>query len=480
MTVKLSTTLKNFEIAISNAENKELILRFFDFMKRIGTSERYQNNNLKAIITYSKFLGPSISLNQVKNKVQITSFLDSKIKGIEEDPDKRWITTWNDYLGRIKYFFRWMYNYDDKRFDDVQFSDWETPDFVRIKKKKSKRISPYLESELWEKQELLTIIKYECHKRNKAILSLLWDLDARPHEITLLKIKHIRLKEKYGEGEIPHEAKTGTGPILLTISFPYVRDWLNEHSFRNEPNARLICNLNNGSAITSDNIDKVMKQLRDRIIRLLETGNVSNSDEREKLQNLLKTKKWNPYCIRHSAITSDSDYLPEYALKKKVRWSMNSRQGTRYIKRMMGNDLKQKILEYNGIISREEVVTKPSIANCPRCNLVNAIDNKYCSKCSYPLVPSAFEEIKIIEELKINKLEQKYEKDISEIRSQLKTLISDIKHMNLFSFIVSFRRLVQSAEIQYSCKNYANLIYHFLIRALFYNTSFFSQLFCIF
>ena len=96
-------------------------------------------------------------------------------------------------------------------------------------------------------------------KRNKAVLSLLWDLDARPHEITLLKIKHIRLKEKYGEGEIPHEAKTGTGPILLTCSFPYVRDWLNENPFKNEPEARLICNLVNGSPITPDNIDKIMK-----------------------------------------------------------------------------------------------------------------------------------------------------------------------------------------------------------------------------
>ena len=84
MTVKLSTTLNNLERSISNEENKEVIQRFFDFMKRIGTSERYQNNNLKAIINYSKFLGPSISLNQVKNKVQITSFLDSKIKGTEE------------------------------------------------------------------------------------------------------------------------------------------------------------------------------------------------------------------------------------------------------------------------------------------------------------------------------------------------------------------------------------------------------------
>jgi hypothetical protein len=52
-----------------------------------------------------------------------------------------------------------------------------------------------------------------------------------------------------GEGEVPHEAKTGGGPILLTCSFPYVRDWLNNHPFRNSAEARLICNLHNGSPI---------------------------------------------------------------------------------------------------------------------------------------------------------------------------------------------------------------------------------------
>ncbi len=97
---------------------------------------------------------------------------------------------------------------------------------------------------------------------------------------------------------------------------------------------------------------------------------------------------------------------------------MNSKQGTRYIKRRMGNDLKQKILAYNGIIPSEELERKPIILNCPRCNLVNAIENKYCSECSYPLVPSAFEEIKILEEIKINQLEKKYEKDMKEFREQ--------------------------------------------------------------
>src|SRR5215203_4874612 len=387
-------------------------------MKRAGTSEKYQNNNIKALIVYSKFLGPSISFYEIENKSQVISFLDTKIKNSENDPDKRWITTWNDYLVRIKYFFRWMYNCKDKDLDDVPFSDWETPDFVKIKNK-TKRISPYLENELWEKDDLLTIIKYESYKRNKAILALLWDLDARPHELTLLKIKHIRLKDKYGEGEIPHEAKTGTGPILLTTSFPYVRDWLNEHPFKNEPNSRLICNLINGAPITADNIDKVMKQLRERVTRLLENGEISSREEREKLESLLKTKKWNPYCIRHSAITSDSDYLPEYALKKKVRWSMNSKQGSRYIKRRMGDELKEQILKRNGIIQQTETKVKLSIINCPRCELVNAIENKYCSKCSYPLKPEAYDEIKQEENKKIQELESRHNKEMQNIREEI-------------------------------------------------------------
>jgi len=261
---------------------------------------------------------------------------------------------------------------------------------------------------LWEREEILSIIKYEKYKRNKAALSLLWDLDARNHEVTLLKIKHIRLKERYGEGEIPHESKTGTGPILLTCSFPYVRDWLNEHPFRNELNARLICNLNTGAPIKPDALCTIMKQLKQRILSMLQNGSITDEGEVEKLEILLKTKKRNPYCIRHSAITSDSDFLPEYALKKKVRWNMNSKQGARYIKKRMGTDLKNQILLRNGIISDEFATAerKQSILTCPRCSLVNAIDVKFCSKCSYPLTPKAYEEIKENEDSRIRDLEE--------------------------------------------------------------------------
>jgi integrase/recombinase XerD len=111
-----------------------------------------------------------------------------------------------------------------------------------------------------------------------------------------------------------------------------------------------------------------MRQLRYRIKRLIESGSITDNEEKKRLEYLLTTKKWNPYCIRHSAITSDSDFLPEYALKKKVRWSMNSRQGARYIKKRMGNDLKRTILAQNGIVVENDeqgLKLKPAVIKCP-------------------------------------------------------------------------------------------------------------------
>jgi integrase/recombinase XerD len=416
---KLSTLLervKNF----TNKENAELIFKFYEFMKSNSSSENHIINNLKAIINFENFLHSEKSLIEIKRQ-DIIKFLDSKVKSPEIDPEKKWITTWNHYLTHLKSFFRWLYNENNKTNDDDNdihskpMQDWITPDFIQIKLKKTKRLSPYSHNEIWDKEELLTIIKYEPSKRNKAALALFWDLDARNHEVTLLKIKNIRLRERYGEGEVPHEAKTGSGPILLTLSFPYVRDWLNEHTFKNEPEARLICNLITGAKINPDAMWTMMKQLQKRIKRLVESGQIRDSKEREKLVSLIATKKWNPYCIRHSAITADSDYLPEYALKKKARWTMNSKQGSRYIKNRIGNELKNKILEHEGIITEKENIKKPTIQSCPRCQFVNTLETKYCSKCIYPLTPEAYDEIKQSEDARFEELEKRLEKKFKEL-----------------------------------------------------------------
>jgi flagellar motor switch protein FliG len=73
---KLTTTIKNI-MSIPNSGNAELVREFHEFMKSNGSSERHQNNSLKAIITFAKFLGSDICFLDIQRKEQVTSFLDT-------------------------------------------------------------------------------------------------------------------------------------------------------------------------------------------------------------------------------------------------------------------------------------------------------------------------------------------------------------------------------------------------------------------
>ena len=46
-------------------------------------------------------------------------------------------------------------------------------------------------------------------------------------------------------------------------------------------------------------------------------------------------------------------------------------------KTRLGNDLKEKILQYNGIISENADKKKCSTIDCPRCDLLNQEENKF-------------------------------------------------------------------------------------------------------
>ena len=86
----------------------------------------------------------------MQDREKIILFLDLKRKKDTEDPDKKWITTWNDYLWRIKYFYRWLTNTKGKEIDSISHDKWSTPPFTNIRMKRTKRLSPYSETEIWD------------------------------------------------------------------------------------------------------------------------------------------------------------------------------------------------------------------------------------------------------------------------------------------------------------------------------------------
>lgn len=122
----------------------KLLSEFLDYMKKNGSSEHHQNYNLKVMIGFGIFLGAKKSFHDVKTKQQILAFVDTRVKTHDEDLDKKWITTWNNYLNRMKLFYRWLFNHSN----DIEYEYSETPEFFKIKTKKSKRVSPYLERNL--------------------------------------------------------------------------------------------------------------------------------------------------------------------------------------------------------------------------------------------------------------------------------------------------------------------------------------------
>ncbi len=76
-------------------------------------------------------------------KEDINAFLNSKIKPLEVDPERKWITTWNHYRNHLKFFFCWLSNGHNKaESNGKSFSDWEAPDLLKVKMKRSKRLGP--------------------------------------------------------------------------------------------------------------------------------------------------------------------------------------------------------------------------------------------------------------------------------------------------------------------------------------------------
>src|SRR6478735_1876269 len=104
MPVKLSTTLKNIEL-LENKINSKLISQFYNYLQSNNTSESYQNQNLKALINFAKFIGPDKDFYQLSKKEDILAFLNTKIKSKDIDHDGEWIRMWKDYIQRIKYLY---------------------------------------------------------------------------------------------------------------------------------------------------------------------------------------------------------------------------------------------------------------------------------------------------------------------------------------------------------------------------------------
>jgi integrase/recombinase XerD len=283
----------------------------------------------------------------------ILAFLNSYRKIDASDPLHKWIGTYNLYRAIFVTFFKWLH------YPDIEPKKRPKPACIdNIPKLKRKETSIYKPTDLWTQEDDLLFLKYCPSKRDRCYHAISRDLSCRPAEILDLRIKdvHFKVVGNYQYAEVLVNGKTGSRPIPLINSIPYLKDWLDDHPQRGNPNAFLIPSFqrrNYGRRMSGVGLHKIYCKhyRREFFPKLLEDPSIPPEDK-HKIQELLK-KPFNPYIRRHSALTEKSKILKEHVLRQHSGWSPRSQMHLKYL-HYFGNESSESLLQAYGIVNPDE------------------------------------------------------------------------------------------------------------------------------
>jgi hypothetical protein len=303
-----------------------------------------------------------------------------------------------------------------------------------IPKFKRKEISIYKPTDLWTGEDDLLFLRYCPNKRDRCYHTLSRDSSCRPHELLKLRTRDVVFKTSgdYQYAEITVNGKTGTRTIPLFSCIPYLKDWLDEHPQRGNPNAMLFPSMSDKNfgrkMMGSEGIRLVYRKYKLTYFpKLLENPNVAPEDK-IKIKDLLK-KPWNPYIRRHSALTEKARILKEPILKMHAGWSGRSQMNLKY-EHWFGNESSQSLLEAYGIVPQDnhsKDILKPK--QCPNCDEPNKPDGKFCAKCRMVLTYDAYTETLENQKEKEDKLNV-MEEQFNSMQSQMQSLIAALGNMD--------------------------------------------------
>jgi hypothetical protein len=130
--------------------------------------------------------------------------------------------------------------------------------------------------------------------------------------------------DKYQYAELLVNGKTGSRPLVLIDSIPYLKDYLDhEHPQPGNPSAILLSGYKKsfGRAIGIQALETLYRGYQKKLFpKLIESPNVLPEDK-PKIKELLK-KPWNPYILRHSSLTEKSKILKEHILRQHTGWQL--------------------------------------------------------------------------------------------------------------------------------------------------------------
>ncbi len=391
----------------------------------INPSDNYRKSVIKIIGKFMIFCRLATDKTLVHlGREDVLAFLDKCRKSESSDPLHKWIGTYNLYRVHLLRFFKWLH------YPDIESR--KRPRIIEnIPQLKRKEKSIYKPTDLWTAQDDFLFLKYCPSKRMKCFHTMAKDTSCRPHELLKLRIKDVTFKitpDKSQYAEIQVNGKTGSRPLVLIGSIPYVKDYLDhEHPQPGNPNAIFLSGNRRsfGRALGIRAIETIYRQYKTEFFpKLLDSPNVLPEDK-QKIRDLLK-KPWNPYILRHSSLTDKSKILKEHVLRQHAGWSIGSQMPQRYI-HYLGNESSESLLEVYGIMPKGQKIDQLKPKQRPNCSEPNKPDSRFCAKCRMVLTYDAYSET----------IEMRHEKE-----SEVQVLRQKCEEME-----VKFQKILDKIEV---------------------------------
>ena len=283
---------------------------------------------------------------------------DLKDEILKIDSHKEWsVSTKHTYKTIIKKFYKWLIIGDGYR--DVQgFPEKINWLNTSIRSKDQPRVNA---SDILTEGDIEKLLTAAEHPRDKAFISMLYELGARIGEIGSLKIKDIS-RDKYSF-IVDLDGKTGHRTPRIVVSDPYLSSWLNMHPFRNNPNAPLWIML--GDRNKNDKMNYAA--FRALVLRL-------------KVRAKIKKRVY-PHLFRHTRVTHllRNKQINESQAKVYFGWVPSSKMLSEY-SHLVSQDVNEVMLEMHGIKTSENK-QESKIKQCPRCKQINPAGHLFCKDC---------------------------------------------------------------------------------------------------
>lgn len=349
---KHKAALKQVDKSTISRKNKKLILDFDRacFLEGLGKPRRIKLVS-SLLMLARKYLKKDFDEATGKDIKETVLKIESR-----EDYS---VWTKQGYRAILKKFYKWLKYGDNyrQRNEYPKIVSWIN---TNIKKKDQPKVQA---SDILTEKEIKRLIDAAEHPRDKAFISMLYELGARIGEIGSLQIKDVT-RDKYSY-IIDLNGKTGHRTPRIVMSDPYLTSWLNAHPLKDNPQSPLWVM----SGDRNKNERMRYGTFRALILRLRKKGKIK--------------KRLYHHLFRHTRVTHllINRQISEAQAKVYFGWVPSSKMLSEY-SHLISSDVNDTILEIHGIkkTKEKESILRPK--QCQSCGTINSKDALFCQKCS--------------------------------------------------------------------------------------------------